>query len=372
MSFDTTGATPSRRPGAPVWRVGLIGHGYVGRTFHAPLIAATPGLALAAIATRQPQAATELPARWPGVRVVDDYAALAADPQVDLVVIATPNDSHAPLARAALAAGHHVVIDKPFTLTLAEADALVAQAQRAGRLLSVFHNRRWDGDYLTLRRAVADGLIGEVREMVSRFDRFDPVPRDRWRERDEPGAGLWYDLGPHLVDQALGLFGAPEWVSGELASLRRGSQACDWAQVLLGYPGLRVSLHCTRLAAHAAARFELHGSAGSLHCEGLDVQEDQLRAGLPPGGAGWGEDARPVFLTTGQPDPRAITPRSVTALPRQRGDYGAYYRGIVAALDGEGPNPVPPGEARRAMAVIETALRSAEQGCRLPFEDAPA
>lgn len=369
---ETLPVPPADRGGRAPWRVGLIGHGYVGRTFHAPLIAATPGLALAAIATRQPEAATELPARWPEVRVVDDYAALATDPSIDLVVIASPNDSHAPLAEAALAAGRHVVIDKPFTVTLQEADRLVAAAATHGRLLSVFHNRRWDGDYLTLQRLVAEGRIGTVREMVSRFDRYDPVPRDRWRERDEPGAGLWYDLGPHLVDQALGLFGAPQWVSAELSALRERSPACDWAQVVLGYEGRRVTLHCTRLAAHAAARFELHGTEGSLHCEGLDVQEDQLKAGVTPGTLEWGEDLRPVWWTTGVPDPRSTSARTVTPLPRDPGDYRAYYRGIVAALDGTGPNPVTPQDARRVMAVIDTALRSAAEGRRLPFIDGPA
>lgn len=354
-----------RRP----WRVGLIGYGYVGRTFHAPLIAATPGLELAAIATRQIDATAALTSRWPGVRVVGEYAALADDPSIDVIVIATPNDSHVPLARAALEAGRHVVIDKPFTVTLDESDALIARAVQQDRLLSVFHNRRWDGDYLTLRRLVAEGAIGEVREMVSRFDRYDPVPRDRWRERDEPGAGLWYDLGPHLVDQALGLFGAPEWVSGETAALRDRSQACDWAQVVLGYPGRRVTLHCTRLSAHAAARFELHGTTGSLHCEGLDVQEEQLKAGVEPGALEWGEDLRPVWLTTGVPDPRSAAARTVTPLPRDRGDYRAYYRGVVAALDGTAPNPVPAAEARRVMAVLDTAVRSAAEARRLPFID---
>lgn len=342
-------------------RVGLIGFGYVGRTFHAPLIEAVDGLSLTAIASSD---AARVQTFRPGLRVVADYAALATDPAIDLVVIATPNDSHHALARAALLAGKHVVIDKPFTVTLDQADELVALAARQGTLLSVFHNRRWDGDFLTLRRHIEGGVLGDVREFISRFDRYDPQPRDRWRERAGLGAGLWFDLGPHLIDQALCLFGAPQTVSAEMARLRDGSQSVDQAQVVLGYPQRRVTLHCTRLAAHNAARFEAHGTRASFHCEGLDIQEDQLRAGQQPGAADWGQDPRPVFITDG-----AQTPRVALPVPRLRGDYRAYYAGVRDAIRGVAPNPVPASEARRVMAVLELAQRSSDEGRRLVFDD---
>jgi predicted dehydrogenase len=341
-------------------RVGLIGFGYAGRTIHAPLIAATPGLQLAAIGSSQPAAVA---AAWPGVRVVGDYAALARDPGCDLVVIATPNQTHFALGCAALEAGRHVVIDKPFTVTLAEADALVALAARRGRLLSVFHNRRWDGDFLSLQECIASGRLGDVRELVSRIDRFDPLPRDRWRERAAPGGGLWFDLGPHLIDQALCLFGPPQTVTADLAVLRDGAAGDDYAQVVLGYPQRRVTLHCTRLAAAPGPRFEAHGTQASFVCHGLDVQEAQLKAGQTPGCAGWGDDPQPVFVTDGR-----TTPRSAEPMPRVRGDWRRYYAGVRDAIAGSGANPVPPAEARRVMAVLDCATTSAREGRTLRFE----
>jgi predicted dehydrogenase len=344
--------------------VALIGHGYVGRTFHAPLIRSVPGLKLALIASSD---AAAVQAAWPGVPVETDYLAAAQAPGIDLVVIATPNHSHHPLARSALLAGRAVVIDKPFTVTLDEAQDLVDLAHERGQLLSVFHNRRWDGDFLTLAQHIRSGALGEVREFVSRFDRFDPTPRDRWRERPGPGSGLWYDLGPHLVDQALCLFGAPDRVSADLACLRDGSDTVDYAQVTLLYeqPRRRITLHCTRLAALTGARFEAHSQLGSLSCHGLDTQEDQLKAGMTPGGAGWGEDTRPITWMDWRDAAQGANTRverAATALPRLAGDYRHYYAGIRDALHGVGPNPVPAEQALLTMRVMALAMRSAELG----------
>jgi predicted dehydrogenase len=299
--------------------------------------------------------------------VFDDYMALARDPECDLVVIATPNDSHFALGRAALDAGRHVVIDKPFAVTLAEADELVMLAARRNRLLSVFHNRRWDGDFLSLAQCIEGGTLGDVRELISRFDRFDPVPRDRWRERAEPGGGLWFDLGPHLIDQALCLFGPPQSVTADMAALRDGAAADDYAQVVLAYARRRVTLHCTRLAAAPGPRFEVHGTRGSLVCHGLDVQEEQLKAGHVPGSPGWGEDSQPVYVTDG-----SRTPRQTEPLPRAPGDYRRYYADVRDAIAGRGPNPVTPAEARRVMAVLECAIASARERRTLPFAAEPA
>ena len=197
---------------APSIHVALIGYGFAGHTFHAPLIAATPGLRLSVVGSRD---AGKVQADHPEVAVLADPFAAATDARADLVVIATPNDSHAPLARAALAAGKHVVVDKPFTLDLAQARGLAALAAQHGRLLSVFQNRRWDSDYLGIRQVIDDGLLGEVAHFESHIDRYRPQVRERWREQAGPGSGLWWDLGPHLVDQALHLFGLPQkWHGG--------------------------------------------------------------------------------------------------------------------------------------------------------------
>ncbi len=260
-------------------RVGLLGYGYAGKTFHAPLLSAVPDLALVAVASSDP---AKVHADWPGVAVHAAPADLIARDDIDLVVIATPNDTHHPLARDALRAGRHVVVDKPFTVTLDEARELVALAEHHGRVLSVFHNRRFDGDFLTLRQLVRDGALGRVVEMTSRHDRFRPEVRQRWRESDGPGAGLWFDLGPHLVDQALQLFGPPRAITLALDRTRDGALADDWFACHLRYDRLHVHLHAGMLVAASAPRLAVHGTAASFVKDGLDPQEDALKAGVRP------------------------------------------------------------------------------------------
>lgn len=337
-------------------RVGLIGYGYAGKTFHAPLIAGVPGLQLAAVSSRDP---SRVHADWPGAEVLADPQALVRRHDLDLVVIASPNDSHFPLARAALAAGRHVVVDKPFTLTLAEARELCALAHARGRLLSVFHNRRWDGDFLTLRALVERGTLGRIVHLESAFDRFRPTVRARWRESAVPGAGLWFDLGPHLLDQALQLFGWPQAITLDQAVLREGGQSDDWFQARLHYPGLRVVLRASMLAAAPAPRFVVHGSQGSWTKLGLDPQEDALKAGERPGWPpppAWGADRNVSLITRPQGDAFATD-----HWPLQAGRYGAYYAAVHDALRGEAANPVPPDQAAAVMALVELGQRSARE-----------
>ncbi|WP_267102714.1 oxidoreductase, partial [Xanthomonas sacchari] len=269
------------------FNLALLGFGYVGRTFHAPLIAHTPGLHLHTVVSRQAEAVN---AAWPQARVVADAAQAFADPRIDAVVIATPNQTHAPLALAALAQGKHVLVDKPFTLDVAEAQQVLAQAQRADRIVSVFQNRRWDGDFLGVRALLEAGTLGEIAEFHSHFDRHRPQVGDRWREHALPGSGLWFDLGPHLLDQALQLFGPPQALQADLALQRPGAQTVDYVHAVLRYPRLRVVLHAGSLVAANGLRFAVHGSGGSYVKHGLDTQEAQLRAGVAPGAPGWGED----------------------------------------------------------------------------------
>lgn len=329
-------------------RVALVGYGYSGRTFHAPLIRAVAGLDLRLVSSRDEG---RVRADLPEAVVLPDPLAVATSDEVDLVVIASPNDSHAPLARAALSAGKHVVVDKPFTLDLVEARNLVALAADRDRLLSVFHNRRWDSDFLTVKRAIKDGEVGTVTHFESHFDRFRPEVRDRWRERDGPGAGLWFDLGPHLVDQALLLFGVPERVQADLFRQRRGALSDDWAHVVLDYRDRRVVLHASMLAAGGTARFTVHGDEGSLVKAKPDPQEAQLLAGMRPGAPGWGED--PDELVLYAPDGSARTK------PITPGDQRLYYAGIVDALTGGGRTAVSPLQAIAVMAIIEAATEAA-------------
>jgi scyllo-inositol 2-dehydrogenase (NADP+) len=336
--------------------VGLIGYGLGGSVFHAPLIQAEPRLRLHAVVTSR---GGQVRRDHPGARVVASAEQLLEDPAVELVVVAAPNAVHHRLAAAALAAGRHVVVDKPFVLTTAEADELIALAARAERLLSVFHNRRWDGDFLTVRRCIDAGLVGEVSSFVSRYDRFRPVPKGSWKEEAVPGSGILYDLGPHLIDQALQLFGLPETVSADLGVQRRGVEAVDWAHLVLGYGRLRVLLQAGMQVRDPGPRFEVHGDRGSFVTRGLDLQEQALRAGGRPGDPGWG---------TEPPDRHGTLTTELAGLELHGrlasvpGAYQAYYAGVAAAIDGQGPPPVTAAEARDTILVIERALAGSRDG----------
>ncbi|HJR61612.1 MAG TPA: oxidoreductase [Vicinamibacterales bacterium] len=333
-------------------RIALIGYGYAARTFHAPLIRATPDLELAVISSSRPE---RVHADLPGMPVVSSPEEACALSSVELVVIATPNDTHVPIATAALRAGKHVVVEKPLAPTLADARALASLAQRRNRMLAVFQNRRWDGDFLALTELVTRAAVGDLAHVESHFDRYRPIVRDRWRERAGMGSGLWYDLGPHLVDQALQLFGVPDRVIASMAVQRTGGQSNDWAHVVLEYSRLRVILHTSMLAAAPLPRFIAHGQTGSWIKYGLDSQERQLNAAFSTEAAGEVQDAERAVLVDG-----ASGIETVTAVPD--GDYRQFYVRIRNALQGAGRNPVPPEQAVPVIAVMEAAIQSADQG----------
>ncbi|PLL93158.1 oxidoreductase, partial [Klebsiella michiganensis] len=279
---------------------------------------------------------------------------------IDLVVIPTPNDSHFPLAKAALEAGKHVVVDKPFTVTLAQARELEAIAKSEGLLLSVFHNRRWDSDFLTVKSLINEGLLGEVVYFESHFDRYRPQVRHRWREQGGPGSGIWYDLAPHLLDQVVNLFGLPVSMQVDLAQLRPGSQSTDYFHAVLTWPQRRVVLHGTLVAAAETARFIIHGSRGSYVKYGLDPQEERLKSGERLPQEDWGYDMRDGLLTRAEGED--ITEASWLTLP---GNYPAYYAAIRDALNGVGVNPVPASQAIQIMELIELGLESARHRATL-------
>lgn len=339
-------------------RVGLIGYGFAGRTFHAPLIQAVKGLELTHVSSRNRAAVLS---DLPDVIVCAEPERVATHKDVDLVVIASPNESHFPLAAAALDAGKHVVVDKPFTVTLAEARSLVQMAKEKERLLSVFHNRRWESESLAAQAVLESGVLGEVSHFEAHIDRFRPAVRQRWREDAGPGAGLWFDLGPHLIDEALQLFGLPESINASLATLRKGGQTDDWAHVQLNYAGAKVILHTSLLVSAGGPRSALHGTLGSWMKYGADVQEKQLIAGIRPGSPEFGVDPDPGILVDGGTGRR-------TELPAPIGDESKYYSGVRDALWGKAPNPVPPMKALAVMAVLEQSFESAAAGRVLPFE----
>jgi len=338
-------------------RVGLIGYGYAGKTFHAPLIRAVPGLDLTHVGSSRPE---RVLADFPDVTVTSDMEQAATHPDLDLIVIASPNESHFPLAAAALHAGKHVVVDKPFTVTLAEARALVQIAREHNRLLSVFHNRRWDSEVLATKAVLASGVLGKITHYESHMDRFRPNVRQRWRENPGPGAGLWFDLGPHLIDQTIHLFGLPHSVLASFATLRDGGQTDDWAHVQLVYPDLRVILNATLISSGGVARTVVHGTRASWAKHGIDVQEAQLVAGIFPGTPGFGHDPDPGILYNGATGEQ-------TRIPAPPADQSGYYAGVRGPIPGLQPNPVPAEAAIAVMAILETTFESGAQGNLLPI-----
>jgi len=336
-----------------VVRVGLLGYGLAGSVFHAPVIKAVPNLTIAAVLTSR---AADVARDLPDARVVTAPEQIFTDPRIELVVIATPNPPHFELARAALLAGKHVVIDKPMTTTAADAAALIALAAERGRRLSVYHNRRWDNDFLTLKELLEAGRLGQVYAFEAHYDRFRPAIKPGWRERPQPGSGLLFDLGPHVIDQALTLFGMPETVTADVLVQRPEAVVDDYFHLILGYGKRRAILHASTLVRELGPHFAVHGDAGSFVKYGMDGQEAALKAGLPVGTPDWGRDDPAAYGTFVNAEGER---RTIATVP---GSYAAFYAGMAAAILAGAPLPVAPEAALDVMTIIELARRSATQG----------
>lgn len=347
--------TTERRP----VRVGLIGYGLAGSVFHAPLIGSVAGMRLAAVVTGNAERGAQARREYPGVEVVPSAEELwERAGALNLVVVASPNRTHVALARAALAAGLPVVVDKPLAATAAEGEALVEEARRRGLLLSVFQNRRWDGDFLTVRRLLAEGALGKVFRFESRFQRWRPAPKPGWRERGDPAeaGGVLFDLGSHLIDQALVLFGPVESVYAEVDRRRPGVEVDDDAFVALNHAsGVRSHLWMSATAAEHGARMRVLGSAAGYVKDGLDVQEAALKAGARPRPAGWGTEPAEHWGRVGAGD-------DWMPVPTEPGAYPAFYAGVARALRDGTPPPVDPADAVRGLRIIEAARLSAREG----------
>lgn len=328
-------------------RVGLAGYGLAGAVFHAPLIRSCKRLEIAAIQTSR-----DAPHR------VESFEDLLS--RSDLVVIATPNTTHYPLAKRALEAGKHVVIDKPFAVTVEEADSLIAAASRAQRVLTVFHNRRWDSDFLTLKRIWP--RLGQVSLFEAHWDRFRPAIKPGWRETGDPGGGVWYDLGSHLLDQALQLFGLPDSVSADILAQRDAATVDDYFDVSLHYGKARVCLRASTLVTDPRPRMAAYGSEAAFVKHGLDPQEDALKKGSDPLAKEFGIDTRNGALTF--PDGRR------EEVATERGDYLAFYEAVADSILDGAPVPVDPADARAGLMLISLARQSAEQRRTLPVPDA--
>ncbi|MEV7613454.1 Gfo/Idh/MocA family oxidoreductase [Streptomyces sp. NPDC089799] len=361
----STGIGTGARPGGPL-RVGLIGYGLAGSVFHAPLVAATDGLVLDTVVTTRPDRQEQARAEFPDARIAATADELfGRTPAVDLVVVASPNKTHVPLATAALEAGIPVVVDKPLAATATEARALAELADRRGTFLSVFQNRRWDNDFLTLRRLIATGELGEIQRFESRFERWRPQLKGGWRESGAPEeiGGLLYDLGSHLVDQALVLFGPAVRVYAETDVRRPGAETDDDTFIALTHAnGVRSHLYMSATAAQLGPRFRVLGSSAGFVKYGLDPQEGALREGRRPGAPGqaWGEEPEHCWGTVGSGE----SPLTGGGRPEPTvaGDYPAYYAAVAAALRDGGPAPVTAYEAAHALEVLEAARRSSAEG----------
>ncbi len=342
-------------------RVALVGYGVAGASFHAPLIAATDGLALRAVVTRDPQRRAQLAARDPGVIAVDALGDVVDD--VDLVVVASPNRFHVDLAQTALAAGKHVVVDKPLAVTAAEARALATQAETAGVVLTAFHNRRWDDDFLTLRRVLDEGRLGRMLRLESRFDRWRPqIKEGAWREEGDPadGGGLLLDLGSHLVDQAVQLLGPVRGVYAELDVRRAGAVVEDDVFLALVHEdGARSHLWAGVHAADAPPRLRALGEAATFVSLGLDPQEAALRGGASPRDPGFGL-REPGLEATLHDGSGGMGER----LAMEPGRWAAFYEGVVAAIRSSGAvaPPVTASEAVGVLELLEAARESAARG----------
>jgi len=343
--LTTTSASPIQ--------VGLASYGMSGTVFHAPLLSCHSGFKLKKIVERHHNRSAE---RYPEAEIVKSFAALLDDDALELIIVNTPNALHLSMAQSALEAGKHVVLEKPFTITSQEAETLIATAKANNRVLSVFQNRRWDGDFLTVQKVVSENLLGQVVEYEAHFDRFrNYIEANTWKEEVGPGSGILYNLGSHMIDQALVLFGSPAAITGETGIQRPGGQVDDYYHLTLHYPQLRVTLKSSYLVREAGPRYILHGTEGSFLKYGIDPQEAALKAGLLPTMPNWGTEEKENYGLLNTQLNGLHVQGTVETLP---GNYSFYYQNIYEAIREEKPLAVKPEESMLGIRIIEAAMQS--------------
>jgi predicted dehydrogenase len=368
----------TEKPDTPI-RTAVLGFGLAGRVFHCPFISAVPGLELNSIVQRKGDEAAHA---YPSARILRSVNEALADPTIDLIVVATPNETHFDLAAQALQAGKHVVVDKPITSSAKSAQALASLAKVHTRILAPFHNRRWDGDFLTVRKLLADNTLGRVVEIVSRFDRYRPLQRpNTWKESASASTGLLYDLGPHVIDQALALLGPPSRITADIRHDRDRTDIDDAFDVILHYDvngrALRYGCHAAMLAADPSARFLVNGTHGSYRKFGVDPQEPTLlntprrppRLGspesetnpwLPEPESAWGT------LTVAAGELSQNTELTHSKLPTIPGDYRQFYANVRDAILGKAPLAVTAEDGYRTLRLLDLARQSHQEGRTLP------
>ena len=324
-----------------------------GTVFHAPLLSCHSGFIIKKIVERHHNHSAR---RYPEAEIVRSFDALLQDEALELIIVNTPNALHLPMAQQALEAGKHVILEKPFTITSQDAATLIATAKAHTRVLSVFQNRRWDGDFLTVQRVVSEKLLGEIVDYEAHFDRFrNYIEADTWKEEAGPGSGILYNLGSHMIDQALVLFGKPTAVTGELGIQRPGGKVDDYYHLTLHYPQLRVTLKSSYLVREAGPRYILHGTEGSFLKSGIDPQEAALKAGMLPTTPDWGTEPKEHYGLLNTQLHGLHVQGTVETLP---GNYNFYYQNIYEAIREGKSLAVKPEESMLGIQIIEAAMQS--------------
>lgn len=333
-------------------KVGVIGYGYSAKTFHIPLIETSESFELVALSSSQKEM---LKSKFPQISTFKTANDLITSTNLDLIVITAPNDVHYQLAKQCLENGINVVLEKPMVTTTLEAKELVDIAKERSLILSVFHNRRWDGDFLTVKKLIKSNLIGDVRFFESHYDRFRPKVKKRWREKPGKGTGIWFDLGTHLVDQAINIFGLPEAITARCLPLRTNSQTTDYFHVLLHYNNLEVILHASSFSATPNNRFRVEGTKGSFVKYGYDPQEEQLKSGVTPEDSLYGVEMPEHYG-------HFYSDSSNEPIETENGCYHRYYSKVAEAIKSGSENPINPVEVIEVLNILELAERSNIKG----------
>jgi scyllo-inositol 2-dehydrogenase (NADP+) len=346
----------------PVIHVGIASFGMSGSIFHGPLLASHPKFRIVRIVERRSNVARE---RYPGLLPTHSYDELLADDAISLVIVNTPDQTHYEFAKQALMAGKHVVVEKPFTQNSRQAAELIALANHRGKMLTVFQNRRWDGDFLTLRHIVESHALGRIVEFEARWDRYrNYIQPETWKEESSSGAGLLFNLGSHLIDQAMVLFGLPTAVTAHLSIVRTGGRVDDWFDVRLHYEGVNVALRASYLVREQGPRYALHGTLGSFVKFGLDPQEEALKLGGAPVGADWGKEPEEWWGTLHTENDGVASRRKVETAA---GNYLAFYDNVYRHLTLGEELMVEPEDPFHGIQIIESATKSSREGRRVPL-----
>ncbi|PGS53930.1 oxidoreductase [Bacillus sp. AFS041924] len=336
-------------------KVGLVGYGFSGATFHAPFISVLEEFELAKVVSSKKE---DVKRDLGDVEVVSSLDEVLEDESIDLVVITTPSGMHYEMAKQSLEAGKHIILEKPMVVKTREAEELINIANEKNLMLSVYHNRRWDNDFLTVKKLINEGLLGEVNTYQVHFDRYRPEVRNRWREKQGPGSGMLFDLGSHLIDQALNLFGQPQFISADVFAQRVNAETDDYFHIILGYDKLRVILHSGSIIPSNGPRFQVHGNKGSFIKYGIDGQEAALKEGKKPTQQGWGEDVPQFYGKLFTVEGEKELEETIVTIP---GSYTTYYKKIAESIFEGKKAPVTGEEGLSVIKIIEAALKSSEE-----------